>query len=299
MNPVPLSFEPLAKRVRRASAAGPALPPNPSLLDRVLAPGGLSVVYQPIFDLTTSPPCVVAFEALARWEAGSSREAPDGLFEPASRQGEEPVFDRAAAVIALADVWQLPGELPIHINVHASTLSRDDAFPDHLDQVAADCGLSLSRLIVEIGEHADLIDETLFLSTLSRLRRRGVGVALDDIGLGESTFRMMLLSRPGLLKVDGYLVQGIARDPVRRALLGGLHQMARSCSALLVAEGVEKEEDLAVLRSLQIEFAQGYLLGRPEAAAKLLADAAVCAASADTFCALPGVVEIAELPAVN
>ncbi len=244
-------------------------PHRSTLLDRILAEGGLSCRFQPIYDLRTDPPRIVASECLTRGPKGSSLEAPDLLFEYARRKREEAVVDRAAVATALRAARSLPAHLPLQVNVHASTLGRDRAFVRYLDRVAAAEGMSLARLTIEILEHSDPVDEETFLIALEELRERGVGVALDDIGLGRSNFRMILLARPGLMKIDRYLVQGIHADAARRAVLLSLKLLNEFLGSLLVAEGVESAEDLEVLRELKTPLAQGFQLCRPLAAGQL------------------------------
>jgi EAL domain-containing protein (putative c-di-GMP-specific phosphodiesterase class I) len=250
---------------RTPSSAPPAPAPNfePGLLDRIVEPGALTTLFQPIFDLRAPTPSAIAVECLTRGPQGSSLETPDVLFEFARRKHAEAVVDRAAIATALAAAAKLPANLPLHLNVHAATLSSDHSFPSYLERVAAFHGIVASRLTIEIVEHAELADDALLVETLAALRRRGTGIALDDIGHGRSNFRMMLLTKPGLLKVDRYLVQGIAADPIRQTVMAKLHEVASALPAILVAEGIESLEDLAVLRALRIEAGQGYLFAKP------------------------------------
>ena len=239
------------------------------LLDRILAPGALTTVFQPIFELLSPTPKAIAVECLTRGPKGSSLEAPDVLFGFARRKHSEAVVDRAAIATAFASAAPLPDTLPLHVNVHASTLSSDHTFPTYLEKLASSRGIAMSRLTVEIVEHAGLASDATLVASLDALRARGVGIALDDIGHGRTNFRIMLLARPGMLKVDRYLIQGIAGDPIRQAVLTKLREVALAIPAVIVAEGIETLEDLETLRSLGIEAGQGYLFGRPVPAKEL------------------------------
>lgn len=263
-----------AGRWNPAPSSPPPVPAptfEPGLLDRIVEPGALTTLFQPIFDLRAPTPTAIAVECLTRGPRGSSLETPDVLFEFARRKHAEAVVDRAAIATALAAAAHLPANLPLHLNVHAATLSSDHSFPGYLERVAAFHGIVASRLTIEIVEHAALADDALLVETLAALRRRGTGIALDDIGHGRSNFRMMLLTKPGLLKVDRYLVQGIAADPIRQTVMAKLHEVSAALPAILVAEGIESLEDLAVLRALGIEAGQGYLFAKPLTAEALSA----------------------------
>ena len=242
-----------------------------SLLERVLAPGALTVRLQPIFDLRPSEPTVHALECLVHGPSDSTLEAPDLLFEYARRKREEATVDRAAVTAVAEAASCVRADLPVHVNVHASTLGRDAAFAAHLRSRFDRHGVDLERVVVEIVEHTDYVEERAFLAALAELRAAGAAIALDDVGSGRANFRMMLVARPDLLKIDRQLVQGVARDPYRRAILGSLRQLADDCGIEIVVEGIEEPEDLAAVRDLGVEFAQGYLLARPMTVGQLLA----------------------------
>jgi len=86
---------------------------------------------------------------------------------------------------------------------------------------------------------------------------------VDDAGAGHSGLQQILQMRPDLIKLDRSLIQGISEDPGRRALAAALTMFARDTGSRLIAEGVETEAELAMLRALGMDKVQGYLLGRP------------------------------------
>jgi EAL domain-containing protein (putative c-di-GMP-specific phosphodiesterase class I) len=96
-----------------------------------------------------------------------------------------------------------------------------------------------------------------------RLRARGIGIALDDVGVGHSNYSMMLDCRPDLIKIDRYLVAGCHADPQRQAVLESIARLAPRLGARAVAEGVEEPDDLGTIRALGIDLVQGFLLSRP------------------------------------
>jgi len=242
-----------------------------SLLDRVIEPGAITALFQPILRIGDGEADVVAVEGLARGPRGSTLETPDILFEFARRKKEEPLVDRAAITAILREARQLPPDLAVHLNVHASTLGRDGRFFDFLRKTASSLGIELRRLTLEIVEHSNFVEEENFLAALCDLRAAGCDIALDDVGVGTSNFRMMLISRPTMLKVDRFLVKGVASDAYQQATMRAIRLLADQVHAGLVAEGVDNEEDLRALRMLGIEYAQGFLFSRPRTAEDLLA----------------------------
>jgi len=234
-----------------------------TLLDRLLEPDSLTVVFQPMFGLEHRSWRLHALEALVRGPRGTNMARADVMFEYLRRKGEEQRFDRVCVQLALTAAGDLPGTPTLTINVHASTLSRDLGFPAYLAEAAGASGVEPSRLVIEIVEHAPCYDVQRLARALAAVRALGARVALDDIGLGQSNYRMILECRPEYYKIDRYLVCGAAADPYRRSVLRSLAELADGCGALTVAEGVESTADLDAVVSTGIALVQGYLLGRP------------------------------------
>lgn len=242
---------------------------GPTLLDAILDRGGLSVVFQPIFELRAGGVRVHCLEALVRGPKGTNVEAADVLFEYVRRKRQEGLVDRACVAAVFEAVAELPDGVDISLNVHAATLGMDLEFLNFLGDTADDCGFSLSRLTIEIVEHAPPWDGHSFLAALQALRDMGVRIALDDVGLGQSNYRMVLDCRPDYFKIDRYFAHGSAGDPHRRAVMESVHQLARKFGAQVVAEGIERPEDLETVTSLGIDLVQGYIFSPPVTADKL------------------------------
>jgi EAL domain-containing protein (putative c-di-GMP-specific phosphodiesterase class I) len=241
-----------------------------SLLDRILEPGELSVVFQPIFEVAGPARSIHAVECLIRGPRGTNLESADVLLEYVRRKREENLVDRVCVETALAAARALPGAPRLSINVHASTLGRGADFLTSLSDAAGRHEIPLSRLTVEIVEHAPPWDGPGFLQAIGGLREMGVRIALDDIGLGQSNYKMILDSRPDYFKVDRYIVQGAHGDFFRRAILESIARLAHQFGGRVVAEGVEQTQDLTALLELGIELMQGYLLSTARPLADLV-----------------------------
>jgi EAL domain-containing protein (putative c-di-GMP-specific phosphodiesterase class I) len=242
-----------------------------SLMERVIEPGAITALFQPILRILEGEAKIIAVEGLARGPKGSTLESPDILFEFARRKNEESIVDRAAIAAILREARKLPNDLALHLNVHASTLGRDGRFVEFLRKTSASFGIDPKRLTLEIVEHSNFVEEETFIAALADLRAAGCNVALDDVGVGMSNFRMMLITRPTMLKIDRYLVSGVARDAYQQATMRAIRLLADQVHADLVAEGVDNDEDLKTLRTLGIEYAQGFLFSRPRCAEDLVA----------------------------
>jgi len=234
----------------------------PTMLDALLTPGVLSTRFQPIIEETDGRARVFAFECLTRGPAGTNFASADVLFEYARRMGGECMLDRACAAQALVTGSAI-ADCDFSINIHASTLGRDRGFVRDLAAVARACGVDAKRIIIEIVEHAPPASRRDFLTSLCELRAQGFRVALDDVGLGHSNFKMMIDCVPDYLKVDRLFTHGAYRDPFRAAVLESVTGFARRVDTRVIAEGIEDDDDRTFLRNLGVELLQGYLYARP------------------------------------
>lgn len=218
----------------------------------VLRGDGLRTVYQPIVHLETGH--VVGFESLTRFAAQPLR-TPDLWFEEANRVGLGEQLEARAIECALAR-GSLGDGMYVACNVSPEVVLRG-RLP------AALCEGDLSRIVLEITEHADVEDYLRLGDILQPLRSRGMRLAVDDAGAGYSSFRHILRLQPEYIKLDISLTRDIDRDRGRRALAAALIGFARETGSELIAEGVETTSELEALRQLGVHKGQGYLLGRP------------------------------------
>lgn len=225
----------------------------------------LRVVFQPILrlDPEASGPVLVGFECLVRGPRGTNLESPDVLFGYVRRKQAEAPVDRICIRRILSVASVVPPPFRLSVNVHAATLGADPGFGRFLLDEAARTGLLPSRLTVEVIEHAPAWSGRRFLEALDELDAAGVTIALDDVGQGQANFRMILDARPHVLKIDRYLVQACDGDAHRRGVLASIGSLARRMGVGLVAEGIERSEELDCLMALGIPMGQGYLLGMP------------------------------------
>jgi EAL domain-containing protein (putative c-di-GMP-specific phosphodiesterase class I) len=239
------------------------------LWDLILEPEGLRTLFQPIFELKDGQHQPFAFEALTRGPRDTNIERSDVLFEYVRRKRGEAEVDMLAIASALRQARGLPEVPGLCLNVHAVTLEREHRLPLWLAEIAAEYQIPLDRIIIEIVEHAPPWNGPHFLDNLERLRGLGVRIALDDVGLGQSNFRMIVDCRPDLLKIDRHFVDGAHADGHRRAVLQSISDLANRLGARAVAEGIENDLDLEAVTEAGISLHQGFLLCRPVASKTL------------------------------
>ncbi|HET7294666.1 MAG TPA: EAL domain-containing protein [Vicinamibacteria bacterium] len=231
------------------------------LLETILEPGSLRVLFQPVFEADAGRMRVHYLESLVRGPEGTSLEAPEVLFDYAGRKNAAAAVDRACVRTILETARSLPPGATLGINVHASTLAHDPEFLSFLGDTASLHMIDPSRIVLEIVEHAPPWDMAAFRTSLEGLRDIGVRVALDDVGLGHSNFLMILECRPEYFKIDRYFVADSPRDFHRRVVLASIAELAARFGGQAIAEGVETRAELEAVRNLGIELVQGWLFG--------------------------------------
>ncbi|MGH8573429.1 MAG: sensor domain-containing phosphodiesterase, partial [Gammaproteobacteria bacterium] len=221
-------------------------------VNAVIARGGPAMVHQPIYRLDDDQ--VVGIECLACFPDCETRP-PDLWFAEAAEVGLGVELELAALRAALASLPYFPDRLYLAVNLSPQTLLSGG-----VEAVLA--GVPAGRVVLEITEHAVVSDYAGLQRVLEPLRSR-VRIAIDDAGAGYSGLRHILDLRPDIIKLDMSLTRGIDSDPARSALAGALVTFARTIGGRIVAEGVETRAELAALRTLGVDCAQGYYLRRP------------------------------------
>jgi EAL domain-containing protein (putative c-di-GMP-specific phosphodiesterase class I) len=239
----------------------------PNLLDLVLGPGGLSPVFQPIFESHAGGLRIHGLEALIRGPRGTRLEDADILFDYVRRKAEEPRVDGACVTAVFEAARLLPQGLRLSINVHASTLGSNPEFVTFIADAASRASIELDLLTVEIVEHAPFWDGAAFHNSLMGLRDIGIAIALDDVGHGQSNYRMVVECQPDEYKIDRYFVHGAGHDHYRSVVLDSIRSLAERLGGFAVAEGVEDAADLETVTKIGIRYVQGYFLSAPHALA--------------------------------
>lgn len=219
----------------------------------LLETDGLRTVLQPIHDLRTQ--AVVGYEALSRF-ANTPATDKSNWFAEASKVELQVMLELQAIRSALACLDDMPESAYLSLNVSPETL-LSEALDPLLRQHP------LERLMLEVTEHSVVEDYQALAEALTPLRRDGLRLAIDDAGAGYASFRHILKLMPDVIKLDQSLTRKIHRRAESRALTAALVAFAAETRITLVAEGVEREEELACLRQIGVALVQGHLLGKP------------------------------------
>jgi EAL domain-containing protein (putative c-di-GMP-specific phosphodiesterase class I) len=245
-----------------------------SLLDgfeRALLNGRLRMVYQPKVSLRDGS--LVRVEALVRWEDSKHGQVPPARFVPlAERHGMIDQLTQWGLRTTLRQwlEWQAHGlDTAIAFNISALSLQHLD-FPDLVERMCRALAVPTDRLVLELTEGATqpLIK---LMDTLTRFRIKGIGLAIDDFGTGYSSL-MQLRQLPFTdVKIDRLFVSDMCRSNDSRVIVKAVIELAHGLGLTATAEGVETTEQLAALRDMGCDIAQGYLIAQPLGAQELVA----------------------------
>jgi EAL domain-containing protein (putative c-di-GMP-specific phosphodiesterase class I) len=257
----PVGFTGTLRDVELPSLADEKYLRTHSTVNEILQAQAITSVFQPIVALSSG--AVVGAEALSRF-ASAPGLTPDVLFQRASDVGLGVELELLAARTALQSATELPQDIYVSVNLSPAALADD-----RLLHVLTTSSWPCSQLVVEITEHASVTDYAELARAVQALRHVGVRVAVDDAGAGYASFRHILQLRPDYIKLDRGLVDGLDRDPAKRALAGAFVAFGREVDAAIIAEGVETELEVRAARALGIQAAQGFYLARPSVADRM------------------------------
>lgn len=212
-----------------------------------------SPVFQPIVDIQTE--AVLGYEALTRFHDGTP---PDRVFADASSCGMSVELESATISAALDASEPLPANRFIDLNVSPEFVLAEEPLRTHLRQRGF-------NIVLEITEHVAIEDYGQVRAAIASLGDN-VQLAVDDAGAGFASLRHITELRPQFVKLDRALIMDIDSDVIRQALIAGIVHFSESVGSMLIAEGVESEEERQTLLALGVKSAQGYLFGRPTSA---------------------------------
>lgn len=240
-------------------------------LRRALERDELVLHYQPVLSVATGQ--VVGVEALVRWQHPERGLLfPDAFIGLAEEGGLVPYIDAwaLAAACRQAQRWRRQGLPPLQVAVNVSTRSfRQGPCLEALRGLLADDWPSPGHLMLEITETAALEDPNVTIDALRSLRAMGVEVALDDFGTGYCSLTYLRRLPVDAVKIDRSFVQGLLVNPADEAFVTTIIGLAHGLGLRVVAEGVERPEQLASLRRHGCDHWQGFLFARPMPAASL------------------------------
>ena len=230
-------------------------------LREALTNGGLDVHYQPIVDLRNYS--ITGFEALMRWPHPTKGMISPAKFIPVAEEcGLIDALGHWILVEACRKATQWPLDMRVSVNVSPIQLAKPD-FVATVQSVLTATGLEPHRLVLECTETIFIEDSEKMLSTLHSLKQIGVQIALDDFGTGYSSLSYLRSFPFDIVKIDRSFISDLDASTSSSVIVQAVILIAGSLGIKTVAEGVETEPQLQLLKLLGCNDVQGYLLGKP------------------------------------
>ncbi|CAA7619200.1 Signal transduction protein [Candidatus Terasakiella magnetica] len=235
-------------------------------LRRAVDNGELSAHYQPQVDLSSG--CVVGMEALVRWNSAEL-----GMVSPADFI---PVAEESGLIDSICEFmldtcirqnkqWQDQGlpAIPVAVNVSGRQFQYAKRLLTACETILSSSGLDSRWLELELTESSAMRDADNAIAVVQQLKEMGIGCAIDDFGTGYSSLSVLKRFPIQKLKIDRSFVMDVTTDPNDAAICDAIIAMAKALNLKVVAEGVENEEHLEILRGLGCDQIQGYFFSRP------------------------------------
>ncbi|MCA1031623.1 EAL domain-containing protein [Bacillus timonensis] len=230
-------------------------------INKIIKNKDISLLAQPIIDVSTKE--IKAWEILTRGPKGTSYESPVHLFSIASQTGllyelELIVLEKALKLIVETNVKH-----DVFINFTPRTLGNHRFTRAVKKLLLKYPQIDPKRIIFEITERDEIEELEFFIANIRRLRSLGFQIAVDDTGAGYASLHTISEIMPEIIKIDRSVIQNIDTNAVKESMLKGLLLIAKETGSLVVAEGIEKEEEAAVLFRNNVDLAQGYFYAKP------------------------------------
>jgi len=231
------------------------------ILNKILEGGYIMPVYQPIVSLTDGE--IFGYEALSRISEKELEMDIELLFKTADKTNRAWELESLCRTKALKNSMHIQNGKKIFLNVNPNIM-HDEKFRDGFTKTRLnEYGLDFHNIIFEITERVTINDNEAFLGSIKHYKDQNYGIAIDDVGSGYSGLNTIANIRPNIMKLDKHLIRNIEKDDIKQFLCKSLVEFGKSAGILLVAEGIETEEELKTLIKLNIDLGQGYFLDIP------------------------------------
>jgi EAL domain-containing protein (putative c-di-GMP-specific phosphodiesterase class I)/GGDEF domain-containing protein len=241
----------------------PRSSPRPAAprIEELIARRELSAVFQPIVAFENG--AILGYEGLIRGPAGTELEAPFALFSQALAEGCTIALERAAARTCIEAFARLAIDGKLFLNFSAGAIRQLAAAREDTLALLRDYGIDPQRIVIELTEQSAIPDVAGFAPVIASLRRTGAQFALDDYGTANASMNLWVRLQPDVVKIDRFFIHDIASDPLKFEAVRAMQHFANASGARLVAEGIENEADLIVVRDMGIGYGQGFFFAPP------------------------------------
>lgn len=219
-------------------------------------------VFQPIINLKTGQ--VAGYEALSRIDRKNTSFNIADMFKVAEQLGAVWKLEKLCRNKALKAASGKPQNTKLFLNVDGKVLQDEHFIQGFTNRKAAKAGVSSSDIVFEITERSDIENYRILQKIMKHYVDQGYEIALDDVGAGYSGLNRVVNTEPNYLKADMELVRNIQNSKAKKAMMALLLHYCDEMGTIMIAEGIEKAEELQCLCELGVHYGQGYFLGMPD-----------------------------------
>ncbi len=230
-------------------------------LTGIIQDKSIRLMSQAILDVESGK--VKAWEMLSRGPAGTKLENPLTLFAVAKQTGRLFTLEMIVLEKVFQHIQKTDIEGDIFINFTPITMGERN-FPSHVEMLLNKYQIDSSMVVFEITERDSIEGIHLLRSNVGYLRSLGIRIAIDDTGAGYASLHIIGEVLPDIIKIDRTVIQNIHSNRVKESMLKGLLLIAKETGSLVVAEGIENEDEARVMVRNKVDLAQGYFYGRPQ-----------------------------------
>jgi EAL domain-containing protein (putative c-di-GMP-specific phosphodiesterase class I) len=236
-------------------------------IEEIINDGLITPVYQPVVHLQSGT--IYGYEALSRISLPSIIRNSEELFAKSGSYGLASSLELLCRKKALNKVRELAIPGKIFLNVSPALFQSSDHERGITATLLEELNIERSRIVFELTERTIIEDYDLFLRGVDHYREQGYSIAIDDLGSGYAGLQSLARFEPEYVKLARFLIDSIDVSSTKQALVESLVTFCNKIGAMVIAEGIERPEELEYLQSTGVHFGQGYLLGKPSDTAVL------------------------------
>jgi diguanylate cyclase (GGDEF)-like protein len=239
------------------------------ILDKIIEGECITPVYQPIVSLADGQ--TFGYEALSRISETELEMDIGQMFKTADRTNKAWELEALCRTKALKNSVHIKDGKKLFLNVNPNIM-HDEKFREGFTVTEKagftknrlnEYGLDIDNIIFEITERVAIMDSEAFMGSIKHYRDQNYGIAIDDVGAGYSGLNTIANVRPNIMKLDMDLIRNIDKDETKQFLCKAMVDFCKNAGILLIAEGIETEEELKTLIKLNVDLGQGYFLDIP------------------------------------
>lgn len=237
-------------------------------LKKMMKHDTMDTFFQPILQLSSGE--TIGYEVLNRPGTNTIFQNTEAFYEFIGKTNQVFLFECFCRNISLNRFIERRQETIqereplIFINVHPHVLLDPNYHSGETHQLLSELGIKPKQVVFELTEKSAVTDYSLFEKVLANYRSQGFRIAVDDVGSGYNSLKTLIYLKPEFIKLDKSIIQNIDKYKEQQQLVKLIIEYAKHSSTEIIAEGIERTEELAFICEQGVHYAQGYALGRPE-----------------------------------